>query len=409
MDAIAVPWTLRVAEWASRVLVRAGLAGRLDEDALIDAAARRTGLSDFGEPSFRVGLRVLLDSIEDDAHLTAIGRVLARAVTLAALENRLRFVDARARSPDALAAPLRKPVVIACMPRTGSTLLQRLLCEAPNAMFLPMWLLMEPMPPPSPALWAAGGGDRLRRAKLGMALQDWLAPGIELRHEIRAEVPEEDTFLFMASFVSLEYWAVLPVHGYARWLVRQPAGPPYRWFREHLQLLQASVPGDHWVLKSPMHFVAIDALLDELPEATVVMLHRDPMEVVPSSHSLFEAVHRAVSHAPDLPRMVAFNTRMLAEAAERLAERRDAAGDRIIDVGYRRLVRDPIGTVRDLHDRCGLPWDDAHEARMRAWLASNPQHKHGKHRYSLARYGQDPDRVADMFRGYRERFGPWLR
>ena len=40
---------------------------------------------------------------------------------------------------------------------------------------------------------------------------------------------------------------------------------------------------------------------------------------------------------------------------------------------------------------------------FRAWLAENPQHKHGVHRYDLAQFGLDPAEVDRQFAGYRDR------
>ena len=53
----------------------------------------------------------------------------------------------------------------------------------------------------------------------------------------------------------------------------------------------------------------------------------------------------------------------------------------------------------------GLPFSDAVESRMRAWLDTNPPGKHGAHRYTLAEFGLDLAEVREAFRPYTERFG----
>lgn len=399
------PLILRGVNGLGTALDELGLAlADLDENALFDAAERRTGLHDF-DGRFHEAMRVLLASIERDANLNFVGRVVARGIIVRALANRLRFVAAREQRREALDAPVRRPIVVVAMPRTGSTLLHRLLCEDPRALYLPLWLMMHPMPPPSASEWAQGGGARARRARVEMALQRLIAPRVLVRHEIAADLPEEDTFLFMSSFVSLEYWAVFPVYRYARWLMEQPAQPAYGWFREHLQLLQADLPGDHWVLKSPMHFAALGALLDVFPEARVVLLHRHPRQAIPSSHSLFDAIHAAVSRDPQTARMVAFNTGALADAADRIVDLRDGPdAHRIHDVRYDDLVGDPAGTVRGIYDRFDEPWPDGFDDRLQAYLARNPKGKHGKHTYSLADFGQTEAEIDQRFSRYIERF-----
>ena len=51
---------------------------RLDEDGLLKAARRHTALSDFGSEDFWEPMRAFLRSLEDEAQLTPIGRLLAR-------------------------------------------------------------------------------------------------------------------------------------------------------------------------------------------------------------------------------------------------------------------------------------------------------------------------------------------
>jgi len=41
---------------------------------------------------------------------------------------------------------------------------------------------------------------------------------------------------------------------------------------------------------------------------------------------------------------------------------------------------------------------------MRAYLADNPQGKHGRHMYSLEDFGLTKEQVRAHFRSYRERF-----
>ena len=55
----------------------------IDTDALIDTACAETGLDDFGDPSWREALDVLVDAFEREADLNDIGAAMggARAMT----------------------------------------------------------------------------------------------------------------------------------------------------------------------------------------------------------------------------------------------------------------------------------------------------------------------------------------
>src|SRR3712207_4302368 len=90
---------------------------------------------------------------------------------------------------------------------------------------------------------------------------------------------------------------------------------------------------------------------------------------------------------------------------ERVEHTRAALGDdRIIDVGYRELLTDPVGAVRMIHERIGHPLPPASIERMRRWLAANPRGKHGAHRYGLEQYGLDAATVDRLTARYRTPF-----
>ena len=173
-------------------------------------------------------------------------------------------------------------MIIAAMPRTGTTLLHRMLCQDPDAIWLPLWLGLEPMPPPAPRQWRRGG-RRLLKARAGSAAMRWLIPDVHHKHDSLAHEPEECVWLFMPTLHSLQFWALWPVVSYARWAAAADPAPAYRMYVQMLQLLQGTHPGRRWVLKSPMHFLAMPTVLEEIPNARVVLLHRDPKEVMVSS------------------------------------------------------------------------------------------------------------------------------
>ena len=59
-------------------------------DTLIATAQQQTGLSDFGDPSFREGLSVLVEALNREAKLTESGDARVEANIIATLSQRLR-------------------------------------------------------------------------------------------------------------------------------------------------------------------------------------------------------------------------------------------------------------------------------------------------------------------------------
>jgi hypothetical protein len=84
---------------------------------------------------------------------------------------------------------------------------------------------------------------------------------------------------------------------------------------------------------------------------------------------------------------------------------RDALGeDRVIDVHYADLMRDPLATMRKLYKSLADDFTAGAEAGMRAWLEDNPQDKFGKHEYKLGRFGLSEETLRPLFERYLTRY-----
>jgi hypothetical protein len=395
------PAWMRAVNAAGGVLRRLGLRPpRLDPPALLAEAERRTGLADWGDDRFREGLRVFVDAFEsqDNAHL--FGRIFFREYCVRQLVNRLRFLDDLKRHPEILEVPIVRPLFITGLPRSGTTFLHRLMCEDPNGRPLLFWETLEPSPPVDAA--TAATDPRIARAKKSVAMVDRLAPRIRAAHFFDAESAEECNALFAQGFVVGINGFLFDVPKYVEWMEEQDLEPGYRTFRRQLQHLSWRRPGNPWLLKAPAHMFGLDALLAAFPDACVIQTHRDPLQVLPSLCSLAAAFRGIVSDQVDRRRLGEQFSEAMARGTERaMTDRASADPARFFDVSYRALLADPIGQVRRAREYFGYSYDDALEARMTAWLAANPQHKHGVHRYSLEQFGLDAEAVNERFAPYR--------
>lgn len=102
----------------------------LDRDDLLERA--RTGLEDFGDLWFLEPMQHFVDAANAESRSTAEGRRSQAETALEGLVNRVRMVDGIKRHPEILAEEVRVAGVILGLPRTGSTLFQRLLASAPG-------------------------------------------------------------------------------------------------------------------------------------------------------------------------------------------------------------------------------------------------------------------------------------
>jgi len=78
----------------------------LDMESLMEAARRRTGLTNFGDIAFHEPLRRLLDSCRNEAGLNSIGKLVCSEDILQLLCNRLEIQRDLENWPDIASQPI---------------------------------------------------------------------------------------------------------------------------------------------------------------------------------------------------------------------------------------------------------------------------------------------------------------
>jgi hypothetical protein len=391
---------------AGRLLRRIGFTlVSLDERSLLEAACRETGLDDFGGEEFREPLRLILRGLETEARLTLLGRLVARRDLLGLLTTRLRLAADRKRHLAIVHEHIARPFFIIGLPRTGTTLLHNLMGQDPASRAPQTWEVMAPSPPPERLSYETD--PRIDEAERKLRWLDWLAPDFKAVHPVGARLAIECIAILSHSFLSSRFHTTYRVPSYQAWLKEQDPRPAYAYHRKFLQHLQWRTPAERWVLKAPAHCYALDALFAVYPDARVVHTHRDPRTVLGSVASLTLTLQSAFAEKLDRGEIGREVVQSWTEGLARAMRVRHAgtiAADRFFDVHYHDLLRDPIGTVRRIYAHFNLPLTARAERRMRSYLISNPQHKHGWHDYDLKTFGLDGTSLDQHFRAYREFF-----
>ena len=376
---------------------------RLTPGLLLADARRRTRLDDFGDDSFREGLRVLIDAFNARDAANSFGRFVFQKYCTGLLINRLKIQDELKRHPEILDVPVPRPLIILGLPRSGTTFLHRLMSEDPRGRTMLYWEANEPSPAPDPATYTTD--PRIARAQRQADMLYRLSPRLATAHEFEATSPEEDNILYANGFRAgfLPFFFDAP--DYVRWLDTQDLRSNYAYGRQQLQLMSWKKRADYWVIKAPAHLFAIDALLSAFPDANIVVNHRDPREVIPSLCSLAAGFRGMQVDRLDLRALGAEFVEALGHGPRRaIADRAQADPARFCDVSFPRLVAEPIETVRAICEHFGYDFCPEYEAKARRYLAENPRHKRGAHRYALEDFGLDGPTVDHHFADYRR----WL-
>jgi hypothetical protein len=362
------------------------------------AAARRNNFSDY---SFVDPLKRLLDSYENEADLSAFGRYAVRFDAMRGLQNILRFDAVEDVKPEILSRPITQPIFITGLPRSGTTFLHTLLAQDPAIAAPLSWQLVYPYPKRGRVF-----GKDLRRTwtSLQFKFMELLSPELYDLHPLSADAPQECTDITAQVFQSLRFDSTYRVPSYQRWLENHGHAGAYRFHRRFLQHLDAQNPGRHWVLKSPDHIFALDAIRTVYPDAKIVFLHRDPLSVLASVAKLTEVLRRPFARNVDQKEIGQQVCLSWVDGAERMiATKATSTAD--LHLHYKDVVASPMKTVEALYNHCGLALDAEGRVRMEAWLNRAPKGNRLRRSYSLETFGLDEAVLRKQFAGYMDAFG----
>lgn len=374
----------------------------LDEISLIDHARRTTGLSDFGDDLWREPFAVLVKSLEEEAQLTLMGRLMARNDIILWLSTRLKVTDTLKRYPEILEQKVVAPMVIVGLPRSGTSILFELLAQDPDVGVPLIWEALQPCPPPEVATYTSD--PRIEQADKLFTQWSRVAPEFASMHEMRGDIPAECGLLMAGMFISDHNASLHQTPSYSVWCAQADFGPAYEYHKTILKILQWKNPRQRWLLKAPEHQVHLDTLLQVYPDARIVQTHRDPIKCMASTTSLMGTLYYMRSDQP-------FNAEMFeyiimgeatAQRLEHVINQREAGvvpQENIADSRYQDLMDDPMACIANVYKHFGMQLSDAARGRMLEYLAAKPKGKFGKHSYQV-----DAEKAKDrpLFKRYQD-------
>jgi hypothetical protein len=379
---------------------------RLDTAAMLSRAEAETRLGDYGDDTLPMRFGQAVDHI-NGIGMDDEGRRKAAEVCHWLLTDRLRFFECRKRYPIADEV-IDRPMFATGEPRSGTTLMHALMAVDPDARALRFWEVMRPSPPPG-----ITGSDDPRRAQ---ADADW--------REINAKMPkwlhshpyndmlgdglpeDERSWAFDFRVMTPTAWWRVPMQTLSMGLPTDPVAQ-YRIHKAMLQHFQYARPKKYWVLKG-FHGFRLNEFFDAYPDASLVYLHRDPVQVAASRTMMMADIMDGIVGPIDLQAEARMHLQMTRASIANTMTNPLIDDPRIHHVRYADFVADPVGTIRGYYAFAGRELTLQAETAMRAYLATNRGDRHGKFRYStklLTDIGENIDSLHEEFAPFRTRFG----
>ncbi|MEM6105447.1 sulfotransferase [Mycobacterium sp. 050272] len=375
----------------------------LESDALHAQASADTGLHDFGSDDYRERLEVYLAAVREIDGLHGAGIVNFYGQLLQLLKNRLLLTDLLKRHPEINDIELRSPVVIAGLPRTGTTHLHNLLAAPPTFRTMPYWESNEPFPLPN----EVGVEPDPRRARMDVAVGvvNMVMPHFPLMHEMTTDHVHEEIQLLANDISTMLFETLGEVPRWRDYYRTHDQTPHYEYLATQLKAMQFLRGGRRWLLKSPQHLEQVRVLDRVFPDSIVVFTHRDPVPVALSMIAMI--TYSARMHRSPVPVAQIANSWIdrLDAMLTALVRDRDAIGpDRSIDIRFNDFMADELGVAERVYALAGEPFTDEARKPIADYLANHQRGRLGNVQTSFEMFGLQEGALRERFAPYVERF-----
>lgn len=376
-------------------------------DAVLAAAKAKTGLDNFGPDDFRERLSVWLQSFDEDKALGPLGRAGMFGDCVRYASARLRYHDLVSRHPEIKDVEIDRPIIIAGLPRSGTTHLVNILASDPRLRSMQLWETMEPIPSPDDVPEADGRDPRFVRTQEMWGQFEAILPLMPAMHEMAPDHVHEDIELQGLDFSSyLPEW-LSRADRWREYYYQHDQTPHYAYAKGVLQALTWLKGPNRWVMKSPPHMENLKPLHSVYPDASIIITHRDPVAVIQSAITMIAYGDRIRRTEVDLKQLADYWINRVDHLLHACVRDRDSLPDnQVIDVLFSDYMADQKAVVSKVYDMAGLELTDDVNSRIDHYLAANPRGKHGRVIYDLqGHFGVDVAALRERFAFYYERFG----
>lgn len=365
---------------------------------LIEMAREKTGI-DIIDSEALEPLGVLIHSLNIDAGLHAEGAMQYEKWLLRVLCNRLRMKRDFLAHPEIAEEKISNPVFAYGSPRSGTTKLQKVLAASGDFNWMQFWQTFNPS-------LITGNRDESPRQRIEETEEfirwiDDVTPDAKLGHPAETYEPEEETFWSDHCLRTPAFNRYVSLTGYLTWLGTQDMRIYFRELKDALKYFQwqgLASASKRWLLKSPIYPGLEAEIMDIFPDASLVMTHRSPYEIIGSAARLQTAMFPAFTHQPIDYRALVPGIGGLMD--QHVKVRKSRPDINILDIKSIDDSKSIVDTVETIYRHINMVFSETSRNNIAQWERENPMHKKGAFKYTLDEFGIRKEDVDTHFSSY---------
>ena len=305
------------------------------------------------------------------------------------------------------------PIVIAGIPRSGTTNLSNIIASDSRLESLSFWKSQAPFP----AQDAAGSSElsETERAELGkqiMADMHAVLPLAKLMYDISFDDAMEELCFMAFAGCPLMYMPHAYTPDWAHWFYNtMNPGKMYALMKRSLQGLNWLRGDPHgekrWVLKTPHHLGFLPALTAEFPDAHLIITHRDPASSTISNATMNAYAMRETHDEPNPVHGYEVALHMgdgMMGGLVRDIDKIEVAS--VTHIHFHDYMSDVMQTLESIYAAIDLPLTAQARGELNGYIDAHPRGRHGARLvYKPQRdFGVTREQVRERYSGYINKF-----
>lgn len=375
-------------------------------EGILDEARQATGLSDFGDMEFLTRLEILCKSWDADAGLNNLGRMNLRSKLLQFTQSRLLIADVLKRHPEIHEVQIKAPIIVAGLPRSGTTHLLNLMAADTRLRSLPLWESYEPVPMPGEPVSRDESDPRYQRCEQQWQTMQTTLPHMAAMHPMNPNHIHEELELMGPNFASYNFEWLNASEAWRDHYYATDQTPHYEYMKTVLKILTWQDGDDgsntRWVLKCPQHMEQLPVLKQVFPDATVAITHRDPVSVIQSTVTMLAYGQRMSRYSIEPESILQYWHDRIRSLLKACVRDRDCWPEsQSIDVLFHEFMADDMAMIERIYDKAGLALTTQARDQLADFIDRHPRGKYGQVIYDLAgQFGAEPAQLRRDFDFY---------